>query len=93
MTCPMPCPTGITRSEPTFLGFRLLGFKFDAKGHLSMMLRTDLSRAKVKPLDEVDFGRGAVGIVDLQQDASCTHTLGAGDVEAYCSQQEEEGGQ
>ena len=86
----VPHPTGITRSNPTFLGFRLLAFKFDAKGNLSMMLRTDLSHAKVKSLDEVDFGGGA-GIAVLQQDSSCPHTLGTGDVAAYCTQQE--GGQ
>lgn len=80
---------GITRSDPTYLGFRLLAFKFDAKGTLSMMLRTDLTHAKVKSLDEVDFG-GNASIAVLHNDISCPHTLGTGDVAAYCSKQEEE---
>lgn len=52
-----------------------------------MVLRTDLSHAKVKSLDEVDFGGNALL---LHNDISCPHTLGTGDVEAYCSKQEEE---
>ena len=55
-----------------------------------MKLRTDLSKAKIKSLDEVDFG-GAAGVAVLLEDHSCPHTLGAEDVEAYCSQQEGEG--
>lgn len=87
----MPHPVGITRSGPTFLGFRLLGFSFDSKGNLSMKMRSDLSRAKIKSLDEVDFAcRGGGGIAVLLEDHSCPHTLGATDVEDYCSKQEEE---
>ena len=82
-------PVGITCSGPTYLGFRLLAFNFDAKGNLSMMLRTDLSHAKVKSLDEVDFG-GNASVAVLHDDISCPHTLGTGDVEAYCSKQNEE---
>ena len=87
----MPHAVGITRSGPTYLGFRLLCFKFDSKGNLSMKLRTDLSKAKVMSLDEVDFGGGA-GIAVLHHDISCPHTLGAGDVEAYCTERQQEGG-
>ena len=54
-----------------------------------MMLRTDLSHAKVKSLDEVDFG-GNASVAVLHDDISCPHTLGTGDVEAYCSKQDEE---
>lgn len=90
LSCVIPHSAGITRSGPTYLGFRLLGFNFDSKGNLSMKLRTDLSKAKIKSLDEVDFG-GARGVAVLLADHSCPHTLGAGDVEAYCCKQEGEG--
>ena len=62
---------------------------FDSKGNLSMKMSSDLAHAKVKSPDEVDSG-GAADIAVLRQDSSCPHTLGAHDVEAYCSKQKEE---
>ena len=80
---------GVTRNSPTFIAFHVLAFTFDAKGALNMKLRSDLSKVKLKYLEEVDLGGIGVHVAGhIKEDQECPHTLGADDVAAYCEQED-----
>ena len=82
-----PLP-GVTRSAPTNIAFRVLAFTFDAKGQLTMKLRSDLTKVKVKYLEEVDGGIGVHVAGHIKEDEECPHTLGTTEVAAYCNDQD-----